>query len=677
MIPSRSVAFLASVSLPAFFLVGVAPTSVADDSDLEPASTFTMSINAATGAVDPPASGAEIPNVDSVKSTIRKYYNTAPGTIDWDGDGTPEVSGQLANPTSSSYITEVTGLENELLGSLRDTARPGQIVVFDADDTTLWNYNFEDAYLNFNFDPAKQAVWVDGGHFPAIPGMVDTVNEILDRGYAVDLITGRTANQEDATVANLTNVGYVDGEGNPIFDNDNVFTKWNTGDPKPDYIEQCTGARCTTVEYKAQTRKHIEDTTGGTIIVNIGDQWSDLWGGYSERTVKLPNPTYFLPSPDLVGAPARDASMVPPSTYTMLPDGSSGLTEPGDGIPNIDLVRTEIRAYYGAGPGTLPDGTPVSGGIANKTSSPYITEMTGLADTWTNELETACTNALTAHDEAVAERAAAQQALADARTQLKQDVAALADARAALRRARAKLAAAKDRLEHATTQHEKRKARRAIRHWRAIVHRRQAIVDDARHAVWTDRAAVADAQAALQAIVVPALPAAVFDADDTTLWTYDMEDGDMKFVFNPVRQAVWVDNKWFPAVPGMADLVRAADAAGCRVFGLTGRSTAQEPATISNLTEQGYVDDAGKPLFIDKHYFTKPPITDLPPWLDCSVDRNPASCSTIEYKSQTRQHIENDLEFDILGNFGDQFSDLKGGFADKTYKLPNPTYYLP
>jgi len=25
----------------------------------------------------------------------------------------------------------------------------------------------------------------------------------------------------------------------------------------------------------------------------------------------------------------------------------------------------------------------------------------------------------------------------------------------------------------------------------------------------------------------------------------------------------------------------------------------------------------------------------------------------------------------------DQFSDLDGGFADKTFKLPNPNYFLP
>jgi hypothetical protein len=48
-------------------------------------------------------------------------------------------------------------------------------------------------------------------------------------------------------------------------------------------------------------------------------------------------------------------------------------------------------------------------------------------------------------------------------------------------------------------------------------------------------------------------------------------------------------------------------------------------------------------------------------------------CTTIEYKSQTRKHVEKDLGYDIVANFGD----LIGGHADRQVKLPNPTYYLP
>jgi hypothetical protein len=30
-----------------------------------------------------------------------------------------------------------------------------------------------------------------------------------------------------------------------------------------------------------------------------------------------------------------------------------------------------------------------------------------------------------------------------------------------------------------------------------------------------------------------------------------------------------------------------------------------------------------------------------------------------------------------VANLGDQFSDLDGGFSDRTFKIPNPMYFLP
>jgi HAD superfamily, subfamily IIIB (Acid phosphatase) len=52
------------------------------------------------------------------------------------------------------------------------------------------------------------------------------------------------------------------------------------------------------------------------------------------------------------------------------------------------------------------------------------------------------------------------------------------------------------------------------------------------------------------------------------------------------------------------------------------------------------------------------------------------SCPTIQYKSGTRAYIES-MGYEIVADFGDQFSDLEGGYADKTFKMPNPNYYLP
>jgi len=53
-----------------------------------------------------------------------------------------------------------------------------------------------------------------------------------------------------------------------------------------------------------------------------------------------------------------------------------------------------------------------------------------------------------------------------------------------------------------------------------------------------------------------------------------------------------------------------------------------------------------------------------------------ATCSTDDYKTYTRAHVES-LGYRIVANFGDQYSDLSGGHADKTFKIPNPMYFIP
>jgi predicted secreted acid phosphatase len=170
--------------------------------------------------------------------------------------------------------------------------------------------------------------------------------------------------------------------------------------------------------------------------------------------------------------------------------------------------------------------------------------------------------------------------------------------------------------------------------------------------------------------------AVLFDIDDTTLNTYSYEIFS-SFVYNPVTNANFVnaaDPRVFPAVPGMVGLEQKALADGYQVYFLTGRPISQTTGTLANLTAAGYTVDPS-------HVFLKDTTAQTEPWLAQCVDSSvtPAKfiCNTIQYKSLTRQHIEQDLGVDIVANFGDQFSDLKGGFADSTYKIPNPMYFLP
>ncbi len=522
---------------------GTAGSAPADPAALAPHTTFTMQPDGSSGFTD---TGAEIPNIDSDKATIRTYYNA-------DKNG-------IANKSSSPYITEMGQIEQAILAAAPDPApAPNLAIVFDADDTTLMTYDMEDGAMHFNFDPTLQNQWVQNKLFPATPGMVNVVNTLAERGYNIYGITGRSDDQEAATLQNLQDVGYT------AFNADNFFTKFKTT-PKPDYLDCNSGVepddptKCTTVEYKAGTRKHIQDDLGMTIVGNIGDQFSDLQGGYAARSVKLPNPTYYLPSADIEGAPASDAQLTPRTEFTMAPDGSSGATEGGEGIPNIDSVKATIRTYYGA-----------TNGIANKDASPYITEMKGIAATWAGELKDKC--------------------------------------------------------------------RLARKHGK--------------------------------------VPAAVFDADDTTLMTYDMEDRAMGFNFDPTLQGTWVQEERFPATPGMQRVVRTAHRAGCKIVGLTGRNNGQRAATLDNLAKFYFDKKTDQPLFRSQYYFTKWTSTDTPPaYVDPATDGNPASYSTIDYKASTRKYVTDHYGFHIVGNFGDQFSDLIGGYGHPV-KLPNPTYYLP
>ena len=172
----------------------VAPMSSADATqNLKPHHRFTMAANGSSGATTP---GAGIPNIDSVKSTIRTYYKATAG---------------IADKQSSPYISEMGSSRPSSLASLPTVAPSAKkAVVFDADDTTLWTYDMEDGAMHFNFDPVLQNQWVQDERFPATPGMVDFVAAVAAKGYTIFGLTGRNDGQKAATVANLSKVGYAD-----------------------------------------------------------------------------------------------------------------------------------------------------------------------------------------------------------------------------------------------------------------------------------------------------------------------------------------------------------------------------------------------------------------------------------------------------------------------------------
>ncbi len=205
--------------------------------------------------------------------------------------------------------------------------------------------------------------------------------------------------------------------------------------------------------------------------------------------------------------------------------------------------------------------------------------------------------------------------------------------------------------------------------------------DDSNYAKEARRAALSGALWLRLPHHVHATKAIVLDVDDTTLvtWSYEIFSN---WAFNPTTNGQFVTEQRFPAVPGMVSMVTEAEREGYAIFFVTGRGAAQEQATLGNLTADGVGVDAGypKPTTLsdgEDGLFTKPAVANYPDYLKaaCAADPN-GSCTTIHYKSATRGHIES-LGYEIVANFGDQFSDLEGGHADRTFKMPNPNYFLP
>jgi predicted secreted acid phosphatase len=108
---------------------------------------------------------------------------------------------------------------------------------------------------------------------PPIMPALDLFNAAKAKGVAVVFITGRRDRERQATLWNLDRAGY---EG------------WVKLVTRPD-----DDSHATVEAYKTEERRKLEEA-GYTIIATVGDQQSDLDGGFAECKFKVPNPFYFI-----------------------------------------------------------------------------------------------------------------------------------------------------------------------------------------------------------------------------------------------------------------------------------------------------------------------------------------------------------------------------------------------
>ncbi|KAJ8644914.1 hypothetical protein MRB53_006662 [Persea americana] len=123
--------------------------------------------------------------------------------------------------------------------------------------------------------------------------------------------------------------------------------------------------------------------------------------------------------------------------------------------------------------------------------------------------------------------------------------------------------------------------------------------------------------------------------------------------YNSTQFDAWVDGGKAPALPESLNLYKKLLSLGFKIFFLTGRLEKRREITDTNLKRVGYHT-----------------------WEKLILKSSNASGTALAIKSSKRKELEAQ-GYRILGNMGDQWSDILGNNAgQRTFKLPDPTYYI-
>ncbi|XAR68694.1 Acid phosphatase [Bertholletia excelsa] len=150
----------------------------------------------------------------------------------------------------------------------------------------------------------------------------------------------------------------------------------------------------------------------------------------------------------------------------------------------------------------------------------------------------------------------------------------------------------------------------------------------------------------------------ILDVDDTCISNLRYYRG-KRFgcdPYDPEGFKTWAQRGECPAIPAVLKLFNKLVDSGFKVFLVTGRDEATlGQVTLDNLHNQGF--DGYERLILRTAAYR--------------------GVSAVVYKSEIRKELEGE-GYRIRGNAGDQWSDLQGDcLGNRTFKLPNPMYFVP
>jgi acid phosphatase len=144
----------------------------------------------------------------------------------------------------------------------------------------------------------------------------------------------------------------------------------------------------------------------------------------------------------------------------------------------------------------------------------------------------------------------------------------------------------------------------------------------------------------------------VFDVDETSLSNYEINK-ELDFGYVPELWDKWIQSAKAPAIKEVLKLYNYLNDRGIKIAFITGRKSYQYDATYKNLVDAGYKT------------------------FDTLIVRtaNEDSLTAEQYKSKIRIELTQ-KGYDIIGDVGDQYSDLNGPDHGIQVKIPNYMYLI-
>ncbi len=218
---------------------------------------------AAEARVAPPPTVQGLPNLTIVKEKLIAYHDCKCDCGCYTEDLARVGSQALA------YLKRFLAESPRRGGQSQPPRKPA--IVIDIDETAISNWE-NLRKMDFGYSHDEFTRWEGEAKAPAIQPTLTLYQFAHDHQVSTFFITGRSEAEREFTIKDLENAGYKDWTG---------------------LIMRRPGPRLA-AEFKSAERKKLHEA-GYLIVINIGDQASDLAGEPALKSFKIPNPFYYIP----------------------------------------------------------------------------------------------------------------------------------------------------------------------------------------------------------------------------------------------------------------------------------------------------------------------------------------------------------------------------------------------